>query len=199
MHHELMQQVHSECNQEAPPEIGMAARPRGVGFILPGRDADHRYCRRRDRLARAGRHTLQAGASLVATSNRPPAELYKGGLQPHVHIPQLVTTLRTHGVVTHELVAQGGDYREVRARASSAAASSNTAAAMCPEHGLTNVSGTGRPAGARASLRTVRFHVSSDGVSSSPALRSSGEERAAMRGRCAGPSTTSGAWRRAAA
>ena len=175
--HELMQQVHSEMHRKrrAPPEIGMAL----------GREASDLFCLDEMQItdiadaaivSRVLGGILQAGASLVATSNRPPAELYKGGLNRHVYIPQLVTTLRTHGVVTHELVAQGGDYREVRARASSAAASSNTAAAMCPEHGLTNVSGTdASDATARASLRTVRFHVSSDGVSSS--LRSALERR----------------------
>ena len=57
----------------------------------------------------------KAGITLIATSNRAPSELYQGGLNRHVYIPQLVRVLEEYGVESHRLVAEGeADYRRLR-------------------------------------------------------------------------------------
>jgi predicted ATPase len=54
---------------------------------------------------------LSSGARLVATSNRPPSELYQNGLNRHQYIPQFVRTLESHAVRVHEIDGQT-DYRQ---------------------------------------------------------------------------------------
>ena len=151
--HELMQRVHGEMHlKRTPPEIGAAL----------GREASDLFCLDEMQItdiadaaivSRVLGGVLSAGASLVATSNRPPSELYKNGLNRHVYIPQLVATLDAHGIVTHELIAQvsGGDYREVRARASAAPQSPTTSTGSIPS-----------PSTA-AALARERFRISSAG------------------------------------
>ena len=57
---------------------------------------------------------VRAGAAVVATSNRQPADLYSGGLNRHVYIPELCSMLESHQIVTHRLVTAEGDYRDRR-------------------------------------------------------------------------------------
>ena len=113
--HELMTHAHAQMHtaKRSPLEIGRAL----------GVEANDLLCLDEMQItdiadaaivSRVVGGILQAGAALVTTSNRPPDELYSGGLNRHVYIPALCATLAQHGVVQHCLAADGGDYRQVR-------------------------------------------------------------------------------------
>ena len=135
--HELMRYAHQQMHTEklSPSEIGRAL----------GADANDLLCLDEMQItdiadaaivSRLLSGILEAGAALVTTSNRPPHELYLGGLNRHVYVPALCATLASAGVVQHCLEADGGDYRDVLTAVASrrrTAAESESASRYYPE------------------------------------------------------------------
>lgn len=117
--HELMRHAHTRMHAGAdPPAIGQALGAEAPDLICLDEMqitdiADAAI------VSRLLGGIFATGSALVTTSNRPPEELYAGGLNRHVYIPALCETLSGCGVVRHCLDARS-DYREVRAQAASA-------------------------------------------------------------------------------
>jgi len=118
--HELMKTAHSEmyCRHRAPAEIGADVGSQADIVALDEMQitdiADAAI------VSRLIEGLCNVGATLVCTSNRAPSELYENGLNRHVYIPQLVSTLEAHGVTAHQLVSEGhADYRRHAPRAPS--------------------------------------------------------------------------------
>lgn len=119
--HELMCHVHGQMHRgKIVPEIGVA-----LGSETPLLAVDEMQLTDiadAAILARLTAALCTAGAKLVITSNRAPEELYEGGLNRHVHVPAFCASLRAHGMQVHRLASERGDYRELAAGPTAAAA-----------------------------------------------------------------------------